>query len=339
MKVGVLANVMCDVPFADALAFFKSVGIEMVEVGCGGTPGIEHCDPDILLQDDEAFGQFKKTVESSGLEISAFSCHGNPVHPVKSIAEKYDHVLRNAVLMAEKMGVDTICTFSGTPGDCDEAIYPNWVTTVWPYDGMAILDYQWNKKLIPYWRAFGEYAKKHGVTKIAFEMHPGFCVSNVETLLRLREACGEYIGANFDPSHMIWHGVDCPTAIRKLEGAIYHFHAKDTYVDEAEMGRNGFFDPMAYIEGEARPFQFKIPPYGTGEMHWHHIVSALREAGYDGALSIEHEDNQFSQREGVQRASEFLNSIIYRDPADECCWKESIREYQRGFLPVREGTK
>ncbi|MEG1556970.1 MAG: sugar phosphate isomerase/epimerase [Oscillospiraceae bacterium] len=339
MKIGILTNVLCDVPFAEALDYFKSVGIEMVEIGCGGTPGIEHCNPEVLLADGEAFGKFKALVEKSGLGISAFSCHGNPVHPVKKIAERYDAILRNAVLLAEKMGVDTICTFSGTPGDCENSRYPSWVTTVWPYDGVATLDYQWKQRLIPYWREFGKFAAAHGVTKIAFEMHPGFCVSNVETLLALRENCGEFIGANFDPSHMIWHGVDCPTAIKKLKNAVFHFHAKDTLVDEEEMGRNGFFDPTPPVAGAPRAFQFKIPGYGTSELYWKRMVSALREIGYDGTLSIEHEDMAFGQREGIERAQKFLNSIVYREPAANCAWKASIREYQRGFLPSREENR
>ncbi|MDR1621199.1 MAG: sugar phosphate isomerase/epimerase [Synergistaceae bacterium] len=336
MKVGVLENVMCDVPFEEALDFFRSSGIEMVEIGCGGTPGIEHCDPEVLLRDEGKLRKFRRAIETAGLGISALSAHGNPVHPVKYVAGKYDAVLRNAVFLAEKLGVDTICTFSGTPGAHDGDVCPNWVTSVWPYDGVAILDYQWRQKLIPYWRNFGRFAAAHGVTKIAFEMHPGFCVSNPETLLRLRENCGEFIGANFDPSHLIWHGIDCPSAIHALAGCIFHFHAKDTLVDWEEMGRNGFFDPSAVFEGTGRPFRFKIPPCGTGELYWRRMVAALRESGYDGVLSIEHEDDAVGQREGIRRSADFLHSILYVEPAARCSWKEAIRNYQREFLPDRE---
>jgi sugar phosphate isomerase/epimerase len=334
MKIGVLENMMCDLPFEEALRFFRSAGIEMVEIGCGGTPGIEHCDPEILLRDERALQKFRGLVENSGLGISALSAHGNPVHPVQAIAVKYDAVLRNAVLLAEKLGVDTLCTFSGTPGAHDGDICPNWVASMWPYDGVVILDYQWNRKLIPYWREFGRFAAAHGVSKIAFEMHPGFSVSNPETLLRLRESCGEFIGANFDPSHLIWHGVDCPSAIRKLTGCIFHFHAKDTAVNVEAMGRNGFFDPLSSFGDNDRPFRFKIPPYGTGERHWRQMVTALRDVGYDGVLSIEHEDNEFSQREGIRRAADFLHAIVHTEPAAACAWKTPIRNYQKGFLPA-----
>lgn len=332
MKIGCLINVFCETPFADVLSFCKTIGIEMVEIGCGAIPGLHHCDAEALLKDDEAFKKFKSTVERSGLGISAFACHANPVHPVKEIAERFDRIMRSGVLVAEKMGVDTLVTFSGAPADCPESTRPNWVTHVFPYDGIATLDYQWNKCLIPYWRDFAKFTKQHGV-RIAIEMHPGWAVSDPESLICLRENCGDNIGANFDPSHLIWHGVDCPTAIRKLSGMIYHFHAKDTLVDEEEMGKNGFFTHSGPICEGPRPFQFKIPTYGTGELYWKKMLTALRESGYDGTLSIEHEDTEFGQFDGVIRACEILRSMIYREPAAHCSWKASIKDYQSTFLP------
>jgi sugar phosphate isomerase/epimerase len=169
-------------------------------------------------------------------------------------------------------------------------------------------------------------------------MHPGFSVSNPETLLRLRENCGDFVGANFDPSHLIWHGVDCPSAIRKLKGCLFHFHAKDTSVNAEAMGRNGFFDPTALFGNKDRPFHFKIPPGGTGELHWRQMMSALRDAGYDGVLSIEHEDNDVGQKEGIRLAADFLRSIIPGEPAAVCGWKTPIGVYQKGFLTDRGET-
>ena len=176
------------------------------------------------------------------------------------------------------------------------------------------------------------------MTKIAIEMHPGFCVYNPETLLRLRAACGPEIGANFDPSHLIWQGIDIPTAIRKLSGCIYHFHAKDTYVDETEMGKNGFFSPMGAFGDKYTPFSFRIPGNGTSVSYWRKIITALAQTGYDGTVSIEHEDNTIGQDEGIRKSVAFLSSILVREQASECWWKESIRAYQRTFLPEKEGT-
>ena len=180
MKLGILTNVVCNLTLDEALDYFKKLGLDAVEIGCGGTPGIHHCDPDVLLHDEEKFEAFRRSIQASGLTISALSCHGNPVHPIPEIAQRYDHIMRNAVLMAEKMGVDTICCFSGCPGSEENAKYPHWTTTVWPFDAVAANHYQWKKVLIPYWKAFTAFAREHHVTKIAIEMHPGFCVYNPE---------------------------------------------------------------------------------------------------------------------------------------------------------------
>ena len=208
LKLGVLTNVIGETPLPEALAYFKSLGAQMVEIGCGGYPGKDHCDPQVLLNDEAKFQEFVKTIEDSGLEISALSCHGNPIHPNKEMAKQFDDDMHNAVLMAEKLGLHQINCFSGCPGDCPESKNPNWVVCAWPPEYLEILDWQWNEVLIPYWKDFVAFAKAHGVNKIALEMHQGFCVHNTYTLKKLREAVGPEIGANLDPSHLIWQGMD-----------------------------------------------------------------------------------------------------------------------------------
>ncbi|MBE6696032.1 MAG: sugar phosphate isomerase/epimerase, partial [Ruminococcaceae bacterium] len=204
MKLGVLTNLFMDISLNDALAKAKALGIETIEMGCGGYNSKNHCDPAKLLSDEKALEEFKATFKAHDIDICALSVHGNPIHPDKAIAKAFHDDFVNAVLLAEKLGVDTVITFSGCPGGSPEDKTPNWATCAWPPDFLDVLDYQWNKVLIPYWKETGAFAKAHGVTKIAFELHPGFCVYNPETLLRLRNAVGDVIGANFDPSHLIW---------------------------------------------------------------------------------------------------------------------------------------
>ena len=117
MKLGVFTCLLGNLPLEEALKYFKSKGIEMVEIGCGGYPGNSHADPDTLLADPAALSTFKSTVADSGLEISALSCHGNPVHPNKAIAAEFDKTIKNTILLAEKLGIHQINTFSGCPGD------------------------------------------------------------------------------------------------------------------------------------------------------------------------------------------------------------------------------
>ena len=203
MKLGVINVLFGNKPLEETLKYFKSIGIEELEVGAGGYPGKAHCDPAILLSDEAKLNEFKSLFEKYDLKINALGCHGNPVHPDKEIAEKFRSDWHNAVLLAEKLGVKKIIGFSGCPGDCESSKYPNWVTCPWPEDYLAVLDYQWNDVLIPYWKEEAKFCAEHGIEKICFEMHPGFCVYNPETLLRIREAVGDIIGANFDPSHLI----------------------------------------------------------------------------------------------------------------------------------------
>lgn len=316
MKLGVFTVVLGDLPLEEACSFLAENGVQMVEIGCGGFPGKAHCNAAELLADDEKCKEFMDTIKRHGLEISALSSHGNMVHPDKEVAKAFDEDLTNAILLAEKLGVPVVNTFSGCPGGSPEDKTPNWVTCPWPDDFSHILDYQWNEVLIPYWKEKAAFARAHGVHKIALELHPGFCVYNTKTLLRLREAVGPEIGANFDPSHLIWQGMDPVTCIRELgkAGALFHFHAKDTKVDPANTALNGVLDTTHYGKELERSWIFRSVGYGHGEEYWKAIASELRLAGYDYAISIEHEDSLMSGREGLLKAIGCLkNSLIFED--------------------------
>ena len=165
-----------------------------------------------------------------------------------------------------------------------------------------------------YYNQFHRLIHTHGVTRIAFEMHPGFCVYNPETLLRLRAAVGEEIGANFDPSHLIWQGIDPVAAIRELAGAIYHFHAKDTKVDKYNTAKFGVLDTKHYSDEIHRSWIFRAVGYGNGLDYWRDMISNLRLVGYDRVLSIEHEDSLMTIDEGLAHAVEFLQQSIIREP-------------------------
>ncbi len=333
MNIGLFLNALCDHSLGDALAYAKSIGIEQVEIPCGGLSGTVHCDPSKLLADEKEFDKFQATIKNAGLSVSALTCHGNPVHPNQAVAQKYDTDLRNAVLLAEKMGVKTVVTFSGCPGVGESSTYPTWCIAVWPFDNLPITKYQWDEVLVPYWKEFAAFAEAHHV-RIAIEMYAGFSVYNPRTLLRLRDAVGSTaIGANFDPGNLIWQGINPPAAIRRLRGAIYHVHAKDCYVDPQIMGRTGFFDPWLEDDAVDRPYSFRIPGSGTDTATWKEMLVALRQNGYDGTLSIEHEDASVGQKEGLVKSVDFLNQIILRDEPVGCPWYAAIHPYEQAFLP------
>ncbi|MDO4459575.1 MAG: sugar phosphate isomerase/epimerase [Clostridia bacterium] len=304
MKIGVCSNLRGDLPWREALEYFASKGIQAVEVGVGGYPGNDHCNADVLLNDEAAYAEWKKALDDTGIIVSGFSCHSNPVHPNKEFAAESDKAMRDAVLMAEKYGIHNIECFSGCPGDSPTSQYPNWVTCPWPNDFGTILDYQWNEVLIPYWKNFVEFAKAHGVNQIGIEMHPGFNVYSTQTLLKLREAVGPEIGANFDPSHILWQGMDPVTVIRALgkEGAIFHVHAKDTRIDENNTRLNGVLDTKSYADEINRSWIFRSCGYGNDLLYWKDIISNLRMVGYDHVMCIEHEDSLMSVNEGLEKA-------------------------------------
>ena len=320
MKLGVFTTLLSNLPFEEALKYFKSLGIEMVEIGCGGYPGNAHANPDELLENSAKLEDFKALIKNYDVEISALSCHGNPIHPNKQIAADFDRAICQTILLAEKLGIHQINTFSGCPGDYEGAKYPNWVTCPWPDDFGTILNWQWNEVLIPYWKNMAQFAKDHGVDKIAFELHPGFCVYNTESMLRIRDAVGPEIGANLDPSHLIWQGMEPVAVIRELGDAIFHFHAKDTKVDKYNTAKNGVLDNKPYSDEIHRSWIFRSLGYGNDYSYWKDIISNLRMVGYDYALSIEHEDSLMSQNEGLEKAVDFLRSVMIKEDPAEMWW-------------------
>lgn len=319
MKIGVFLVLFQNEPFEKALDMAKEAGAEAVEISTGGLPGKSHCDPAALLKDDSACNVLEEAVEKRGLVISAFSCHGNPVHPNPSVANSDHEDFRSSVLLAEKMGVRNVITFSGCPGESENARYPNWVTCPWPPDFLEILKWQWNEKLIPYWKENTRFAADHGV-RVCLEMHPGFAVYNPETMLRLREAAGEALGCNFDPSHLFWQGIDPIKALRVLKDCIFHVHAKDTRIDPINSAVNGNLDTKPYTEELERSWLFRTVGYGHGETFWKDLVSNLRLIGYDDVLSIEHEDSLMSGGEGFNKAIALLKQVSIKEEVGAAWW-------------------
>ncbi len=320
MKLGVFSPVFGGMTLEEALKFMHDNGAQAIELGAGGFPGTEHLKPEEIIDQPDKIKAVKDLCAKYDIEIAALSCHGNAVHPNPAEAARYHADFERTCRLAQQMGIDTVITFSGCPGGCAADQTPNWVTCPWPNDFTEILDYQWNEVLIPYWKKASEYAKQYGVKKIAFEMHPGFCVYNAETLLRLRDAVGDIIGANFDPSHLFWQGIDPVYALRKLRGAIYHFHAKDTKIDEINTKTNGVLDGKSYADEINRAWIFRSVGYGHDFSVWKDMISELRLGGYDGVISIEHEDSLMTPLEGLKKAMRFLQDVLIYEQKGDMWW-------------------
>ncbi|WP_206916082.1 sugar phosphate isomerase/epimerase family protein [Alicyclobacillus suci] len=321
MKLGVFQVLFRNRSFEEMLDYIAASGLKAIEIGVGGYVGKPHCDASKLLSDAQALRDFRQQIEARGLEISALSCHGNPLHPNQELATQFHEEFQNAVRLAEQLEVQNVVTFSGCPGESDYSLNPVWVTCPWPDDFSRVVEWQWTEKVIPYWQEQANFLVSHGV-RAAIEPHPGFCVYNTETLLRLRDACGESIGANFDPSHLFWQGMDPVECIKTLgrAGALYHFHAKDTAVDGRNTALNGVLDTKSYRNLADRSWVFRTVGYGHGEQMWRDIISALQLVHYDGAISIEHEDGLMSIDEGFQKAVRFLQDLLIDERVKDMWW-------------------
>ena len=308
MKIGMITDSLGALPFEALLETAAGLGIEMLEFAGGNWSPAPHLALDRMLDSDAARREFAARLEHHGLAISALNCSGNPLHPGEH-GKRHAAVTRQTIKLAGLMGVERVVMMSGCPGGPGDA-NANWVVTNWPAEMRGILDYQWNEVLIPYWRDLVAYANGVGVRKLCLELHGHQNVYNVETFWRLRDAVGDTVGVNFDPSHLMWMGADPLAAIRALGDAIYHVHAKDTRVDPVVAGVNGRLDYKPANALAERAWNYVTLGYGHGEPWWRQFCAQLRVVGYNDVLSIEHEDQLMTPLDGVAKSVRLLREVM-----------------------------
>jgi sugar phosphate isomerase/epimerase len=307
VTIGLFLALFPDRSLEEALDAAVAAGCSAVEIASGETS--PHCRPAVLLSDQSERASFAAAVFDRGLAISALSCHGNPLHPQGDVAGAADRAFRDSVKLAAELGVSAVVTFSGCPGESERSLRPSWVTSSWPPEYPETLAWQWQERVLPYWAEAAAFAGEHGV-RVAIEPHPGFVVYNTSTMWQLRNAVGEAVGANFDPSHLFWQGMDPVVCARALHGAIYHVHAKDTAFVPDRLALNGVLHTDPDATPAERPWLFRSVGEGHPVSFWRELAGALREAGYDGALSIEHEDPLMSAEDGLARAVATLREAL-----------------------------
>ncbi len=319
MKIGLFDPILRALPFEEMLDYVASLGVDAVEISVGGYVGSSHCDAARLIVDTDARDAFAAAIRDRGLTISALSCHGNPLHPNETVAQDHHAAWRNAVELAGLLDVATVVTFAGCPGGGPDDRTPAWHVCAWPTDHAESLAWQWSERVLPYWETEAAFARSHGV-RAAIEMHPGFVVYNPDNMLRLRDHVGDTVGCNLDPSHLFWQGIDIERAIRHLSDCIFHVHAKDTRIDPVNAPIKGMLDTSPYGDVQARSWIFRSVGYGHDVFTWKQIVSALRTIGYDGVLSIEHEDALASRHEGLTKAVATLKEAVLSETAEGAAW-------------------
>jgi sugar phosphate isomerase/epimerase len=312
IPIGVFDPAFPDLTLDQLVEKYASLGAEAAEIGTGGYPNNKHCPVQELLDDPAKLRAWKKKFDDHNILVATLSCHGNPVHPDRSIAERDAETFRKTVLLAEKLGVKVIVGFSGCPGGNPNDANPNWITYRWPPEYNSALEWQWKEKVVPYWKQAAKFARDHGAHRLAFEMHPNFVVYNPLTLLKLRDAVGEEIGANVDLSHLFWQGCDPVEVIHMLgkQGAIYHAHMKDTVLYPDKVARYGVLN-FVFEKQDLKTASdaFRAVGYGHSASLWKSVVQAYMDVGYEGILSVENEDPILSGEVGVERALYVLKNV------------------------------
>ncbi|MDX8440971.1 sugar phosphate isomerase/epimerase family protein [Mesorhizobium australafricanum] len=307
MKIGMITDSLGNLSFDEMLRASAELGLETLEFACGNWSSAPHIDLAAMLESAATRGEFVAKVRDHGLTIAALNCSGNPLHPGPQ-GKKHRQVTEDTIRLASLMGIDRVVMMSGLPGGPGDA-NPNWIITDWPPECADIQRYQWDDCIIPYWRDLVKFANDLGIRKLCLELHGHQAVYNVQTLFRLRDAVGETVGANYDPSHPMWMGADPLAAVRKLGSAIYYVHAKDTRVEPVPAGIDGVLDARPPTLLAERAWNYITLGYGHGETWWRQFCTALKQAGYDDVLSIEHEDMMLSPMEGMRKSVALLRNV------------------------------
>ena len=314
MKLCIVSDGLGHLSFQDAAKAAAELGVAALEIGMGNWSPAPHANLKTLLGNKDERLKFLSVLEQNGLALAALNCSGNQLHPVEG--ERHSEVVYDTIRLAELLGVDTIVLMSGLPAGGPNDVRPNWVTCAWPSENREILDWQWNEKLFPYWQKLASYAQGCGIKKFCIEMHGQQLVYNVPTLLRLRKEIGPIVGANLDPSHLFWMGADPLVAGDALGDAIHHVHAKDTFINEGARNLTGLLETIEHQSVKARSWNYITLGYGHDEQWWREFCYRLRLNGYDGWLSIEHEDVILSRMEGMRKSVELLKRTSIDEASD-----------------------
>lgn len=307
MDVGLYTDSLSLLPFERALDVAAEAGVRSIEIATGGQSRAPHLRLDELLGDAGRRRSFLHAFTSRGLRIAALNCSAWPLHPV--VGADHSRLVDRTFQLASELGVEKVVTMSGCPGDGSTATTINWVWYPWPEDAVELRRRSWDAAL-ELWATKDRLAERHGVRRLAFELHPLHVVYNVPTLIAFRRELGDRFGANLDPSHLFWQGMDPLAAIEALGSAVHHVHLKDTEIRADQVALAGVLDDRPFDVPEQRAWTFRT----VGRVHpaswWGAFVAALRRAGYDDSLSIEQEDPFSGQEEGVREAAAFTANVL-----------------------------
>ena len=313
MKLGFVSDSLSGMLFQEMLDHATRMGVSGIEVNTGGWSTAPHFNLALMKQSAKARKGFLKAFNERELEVISLNANGNPLHPTDPAQGE---CLRDTIRVAGEMGIKTVCTMSGLPAGNETDTMPNWIVSSWPPETQEILNYQWEEVLFPFWTEIVALAKENGVERIALELHGNQCVYNVPTLLKLRKVVGSIVGANLDPSHLFWMGADPLVAAEALGEAVFHVHAKDTLLNGPVQAINSLLENGSLMEIPARSWSYITLGFGHGEEWWRQFCYRLKMAGYDGWMSIEHEDVLLNSLEGLEKSVALLQAVMPVNASD-----------------------
>jgi len=312
MRCGVFTDGLGHLSLEAAAAWCAERGVGELELGVGGYSPAPHLDLERLLADGTARDELLRTVDGAGCRLSALNASGNPLHPDAAVSTAHDRALRGAIRLAGLLGLDTVVAMSGCPGGPGGGAWPVFAGGAWLPDMEGLWEWQWAERIAPYWQELGAWvaAEAPGV-RICLELHPGTSIYNPESFQLLRAVAGEHVLVNLDPSHFWWQGIDPAVAVARLHGCIGFAHGKDTTVHAERVAQNGVLDflwPSA--APETRSWHFSAVGAGHDDETWRGLVAALRRAGYDGLVSVEHEDPLLAPEAGIEASLAGLARVL-----------------------------
>jgi len=321
MQLGAYNACLADKTLPQALDLIKGLGLTSVEINSGGFLPPIHLPVDDLRASEQARQDYLGEFSSRGLTLTALNCNGNPLHPAVGFPHSQD--LLDSIELAALLGVKRVITMSGAPGGEPGTSLPVWNPLPWWSPFLDVQDHQWSVA-VPYWTEVQARAAAADV-RVAIEMHPGNIVFNPRTLHRLvAETNATHVGAEMDPSHLFWQGIDPVLAVADLGELVYIAAAKDTRINEAAKV-NGVIDDSFYrvAEGEkgylplgggstlsgwprTPSWDFVAVGRGHDTAYWTEFLRALHKVDPDMPVNIEHEDQELDQLEGLRFAARTL---------------------------------
>jgi sugar phosphate isomerase/epimerase len=311
VELGLYTDSLAHLARDQAFDVAARLGATGIEIAAGGQSSAPHLDRAGLLASPDARRRLLDDLATRGLHLAALNCSAWLLHPRR--AEEQRRIVEETFRLAGLLGIGTVVTMSGCPGDGPGATTVNWPVYPWPDDLVDLRRRQW-EAMLGLWHELAPQAVDEGL-RVALELHPLQLVFNVPTLLELRAAVGDVVGANLDPSHLFWQQMDPLAVIRALGPAIHHVHLKDTAVIPDEVAIAGVLDVRPFDVPEGRAWNFRTVGRGHDATFWQAFVTGLVSAGYAGSLSIEHEDRSEDPLVGVTESAAFIQTVLDGLPA------------------------